>query len=261
MKTVRTLLLPGMFLIMTGLNAQWVGDEANDFTLSASDGALYTLSEYAGQVVLIYTLGNSCSDCIAEGPFIEDFYQEFASDGRVAALGLDYWDGSSSVTTVENFILKTGISFPVLLQAGVYAIDFGSTYSRLVVVDQDGILAFVGTRPAYQDIPEARKVIQALLNTSTEISDTGIPRAFKLAQNIPNPFNPGTRIRYTLDKDGVVTLTVFNLLGQPLEVLVHAFQTKGEYSLLYEPQNLTSGVYFYRLQSGGKTITKKMILQ
>jgi hypothetical protein len=88
------------------------------------------------------------------------------------------------------------------------------------------------------------------------------PATFSLEQNYPNPFNPSTSISYSIPEDGMVTLNVFNLLGQKVATLVNTYQQKGSYRALFNASGssyLTSGVYLYRLDHSGRSITKKMM--
>lgn len=98
--------------------------------------------------------------------------------------------------------------------------------------------------------------------TTTAVSDRdkGIPTDFSLRQNYPNPFNPSTTIRYALPKTVYVKLTVFNPLGKEIETLVSKTQIAGEYEIQWNPNDLASGVYWYRIQAGRFVETKKMIL-
>lgn len=84
-----------------------------------------------------------------------------------------------------------------------------------------------------------------------------------LYQNYPNPFNPVTTIRYSLKNDCFITLTLFNSLGEKVGVLDEGYKAKGEYERVISIQNqyLASGVYFCYLNAGGKTFTRKIILQ
>ncbi|MBC8043993.1 MAG: T9SS type A sorting domain-containing protein [Rhizobacter sp.] len=83
---------------------------------------------------------------------------------------------------------------------------------------------------------------------------------YALDQNYPNPFNPTTTIRYALRKDGQTTLTIYNVLGQKVAVPVDENQKAGSYQLAFNAARLSSGLYFYRLQSGTFTATKKMLI-
>jgi hypothetical protein len=86
------------------------------------------------------------------------------------------------------------------------------------------------------------------------------PNTYKLSQNYPNPFNPVTKIDYALPKSGFVTLKVYDMLGREVVNLVSENKTIGNYSVDFNASNLTSGVYFYRLEVNGFVDTKKMML-
>jgi len=86
------------------------------------------------------------------------------------------------------------------------------------------------------------------------------PRVFTLSQNYPNPFNPVTVIKYALPVDCQVRLEVYNILGQKVATLVDGNQKAGYKTAKWDASSFASGVYFYRLQAGGYTKTRKMIL-
>ena len=86
------------------------------------------------------------------------------------------------------------------------------------------------------------------------------PEIFSLRQNYPNPFNPVTTIEYTIAKEGRVTLVVYDLLGKEIQSLVNAIQTPGNYSVKFDGETLSSGVYFYTMTTDENTFTKKLIL-
>jgi hypothetical protein len=86
------------------------------------------------------------------------------------------------------------------------------------------------------------------------------PLVYKLAQNYPNPFNPATSITYTLQKDGAVSLRVYDVLGTEVAVLLNEEKKAGEYMLTWNAASLPSGTYFYHLQAGEFTQVKKMTL-
>jgi hypothetical protein len=101
--------------------------------------------------------------------------------------------------------------------------------------------------------------------TGTAVENVGIaPQAFALLQNYPNPFNPSTRIQYSLEKAGMVSLKVYNLLGLEVATLVNSRQEAGSYTVPFGINKgtfgLSSGVYFYRLEAGSFVSTKKLIL-
>jgi len=83
---------------------------------------------------------------------------------------------------------------------------------------------------------------------------------FQLYQNYPNPFNPTTKISYELEQPGDVKLIVYDLLGNAIKTLVNKFQNSGKYSVNFSGDELSSGVYFYKLKINNLYLTKKMIL-
>jgi hypothetical protein len=117
-------------------------------------------------------------------------------------------------------------------------INCGKFYYRLKQVDYDGSFE-------YSDVVEVN------LNVPTE---------FSLQQNYPNPFNPITTIKYSIPKETQVRLEILNVLGERVELLVNEIQTAGAYESVWNASNISSGIYFYRIQAGSFTDTKKMIL-
>lgn len=105
-----------------------------------------------------------------------------------------------------------------------------------------------------------------LLATLTVDKASGIgrnlqqPEVFQLSQNHPNPFNPSTMIEYSLPISEQVMLKVFDVIGNEVRVLVNSRQAAGSYRVQLDSNDLNSGLYFYLLQAGKFTVTKKMIL-
>lgn len=95
-----------------------------------------------------------------------------------------------------------------------------------------------------------------------ELDEQGklIPGQFQLFQNYPNPFNPETEIRYSIPESGVVQLKIYDSLGQEVKTLVNEYKQSGSYVIEWNAKNMSSGVYFYTLESGDNRITKKMLL-
>jgi len=89
---------------------------------------------------------------------------------------------------------------------------------------------------------------------------TGIPVKYNLEQNYPNPFNPVTKINYELPKDGFVMLKIYDVLGREVRTLINEVKTAGYYSVDFDASTLSSGVYFYKLESGTFSDIKRMML-
>ena len=95
----------------------------------------------------------------------------------------------------------------------------------------------------------------------TSVKETGeVPNSFALSDNFPNPFNPSTRIRYSVVEPGTVKLEVYSLLGEKIFTLVNGFQPAGSYEVDVTFASAPSGLYLYRLESEGKVLVKKMNL-
>ena len=90
--------------------------------------------------------------------------------------------------------------------------------------------------------------------------EEGIPTTFKLNQNYPNPFNPSTKINFSIPFSSNVRLEIFNALGQSVETMIDGFLDAGIYNVGFDARYLTSGIYYYKIQANGYSLTKKMLL-
>lgn len=90
--------------------------------------------------------------------------------------------------------------------------------------------------------------------------DSNIPAEYALFQNYPNPFNPFTTIAFSLRETGIVKITIYDILGSEVKVLINEEKQTGFYEINFNASELTSGVYFYRIQSREFIDTKKMVL-
>ena len=97
-------------------------------------------------------------------------------------------------------------------------------------------------------------------NAIEDNEGAGLPGEFRLAQNYPNPFNPATEISYTVNQSEQVKLIIFDVIGREVATLVDGLQSPGTYNISFNAQGLTSGIYYYQLQTVTGTFTKKMVL-
>ncbi len=137
----------------------------------------------------------------------------------------------------------------------------GNPYEVNIVYMKDpgvGPTSFGGTAPASRNTLVYRKL--TAINIIGINNNQTLLRDYHLAQNFPNPFNPTTKIEYNLIKSGLVTLKVFDILGREVATLVNEVQTTGVKEVEFNAANLPSGIYFYTINTGGFTDTKKMIL-
>jgi len=166
---------------------------------------------------------------------------------------------------VNDFTIETNAETGKITFAG----------SSTIPMDQEGIIgtlrftvsnAFNGNETAvrlqklrWNENPEMENVASATLSIVLTADDKfGLPTVFALKQNFPNPFNPSTNIRYELPKKEYVRLTVYDVLGKEVAVLVDQEQPAGK--LKFNGVDLGSGVYFYRIHAGGFVATKKLLL-
>jgi hypothetical protein len=92
------------------------------------------------------------------------------------------------------------------------------------------------------------------------IMNNSIPSGYALEQNYPNPFNPVTTIKFSIAKAGIVKLTLYDLLGNEIEVITNKYYQAGNVSIDLNAAALASGVYFYKLEAEGFSSMKKMVL-
>jgi hypothetical protein len=90
--------------------------------------------------------------------------------------------------------------------------------------------------------------------------NVSVSASFLLLQNYPNPFNPSTTIRYGLPFTSFVTLAIYNMLGQQVAQLVNEQQQAGFHDIVFRPDGLASGVYYYRLRAGTFSSVKSLLL-
>jgi hypothetical protein len=91
-------------------------------------------------------------------------------------------------------------------------------------------------------------------------NESQLPTTYTLNQNYPNPFNPSTTISYSIPKTGMVTIKIYNVLGQAVKTLVNQVQNPGNFHVTFNANSLTSGVYFYSIKADNFTQVKKMML-
>jgi hypothetical protein len=112
-----------------------------------------------------------------------------------------------------------------------------------------------------QQAAEDQTINDWLTNGVTAVGDEAndTPLEYELSQNYPNPFNPSTEISYVVPQKSEVTLKVFNTLGMEVATLHAGVQEAGQHTATFDAAGLSSGIYFYRLQAGSVSITRKMV--
>ncbi|MEO8514537.1 MAG: T9SS type A sorting domain-containing protein [Ignavibacteria bacterium] len=112
--------------------------------------------------------------------------------------------------------------------------------------------------PQRPDVPKRPK-LSITYTIPTGINNTnGIPSSYFLEQNYPNPFNPVTSINFGLPEGDDVKLSIYNALGMEVEILCNGYKSAGNHYVIFNAENYSSGIYFYKLISGEFSGTKKM---
>ncbi len=193
--------------------------------------------------------------------------------------------GLIGVTTNPNMADSTVGTFPDVLKKSLSA-PVGQLYSlykfRLFPDSLNGI-GRIGTnynistmgvdveslRPAFDSPPGspvnrlltgAINFVDGLLTDISPSNPNTIPLTYSLSQNYPNPFNPTTKINFSIPKQGLVTLKIYDVLGKEVMTLVNETKSIGNYEVEFSGINLASGAYFYRIEAGEFTDIKRMIL-
>jgi hypothetical protein len=152
-----------------------------------------------------------------------------------------------SLSTVS----QTGIFVPTASQwkSMAYLLPTGTNKLRFNAVSGYGNDMFIDS------ICQRSSIVTSIGNNQNTI-----PLLYNLSQNYPNPFNPATQIKYDLPKQGFVTLKIYDVLGREITKLVNEVKSPGSYIVDFDGTNLSSGVYFYKLEVNGFNEVKRMML-
>lgn len=214
---------------LTGSIPEEIGNLPLVVTLSLANnqlsGDLPSSLKDVGYLGGFYTL--NALDLSGNEDLTGEIPDRFAQANRMRVLrynDTDIWapDNSAFAEWMENVIPgNTGLSFPAL----------------------------------YVDVQTS-----GLVGGPTSAEDLDMPYIFHLSGNYPNPFNPTTSFTYQIPVDGNVTLSIYNVLGQRVALLVNEVQSAGEYQITFNASQLASGTYLYRLKTNDQTITRSMML-
>lgn len=247
-------LLPGAYYIL----ALPVGDYAPVFYSNGSQGLRWA------NATPITVNGNSLSGIDLYPRPLPDSARGYTSiNGSVAHSGgmAGAFAGAMVFASYQN----GGIAGYTLSDGqGKFLIDGLAPGSYTVSADVPGytLVSSAQTSPTYDASgkPVGGTVSLILQTTSVQTVTKVLPTAYSIEQNYPNPFNPSTTIRYTLPIWGTVSVRVYNILGQLVTTLVDGNQNAGTYAVTFNASSLSSGVYFYRIESGSFVAIKKMML-
>jgi len=188
------------------------------------------------------------------------------ANGKIIIAGYKY---SSEIINDDFLIIRynaDGSLDSTFGDDGIVTTDMQNSYdhSSSVVLKTDGRIVVAGnTRTKYSSFDNHFAVVRYMGSSgpvSVDVEDEILTKEFVLSQNYPNPFNPNTKINYSIPKTGFVILKIYDVLGNEITTLVNEEQSTGNYEIQFNGSNISSGVYFYRMQIEGFTDTKKFIL-
>ena len=227
--------------------------------------------------LLVTTTKDFGGSKVAKYYFSEDGGSTWSAENNLGSstMQCDFtWCNSDSTTAgggyfIAGFVNVNGDSVTVrrgiLGNMGTYLYKRNSYYGTgflppVVAIYKVGstkysALAYAGTGPINVYFNS-----EFLPNVGVTPIGTTIPDKFELSQNYPNPFNPSTIIHFGLPNNGIVKLTVFDILGKEVNILLNEFKNAGSYQVEFNASTLTSGIYFYKIEAGNFTDIKKMIL-
>jgi photosystem II stability/assembly factor-like uncharacterized protein len=142
------------------------------------------------------------------------------------------------------------------------SVDTGNTWTSVLVPDTSAVYdaVFIDSTHGWAVGEDGAIYKFNNLIIGTNNQQINLPAENKLSQNYPNPFNPSTTISYTLTKHTRVKITLYDMLGREVRVLLEDIKNPGEHKFIFNSEGLSSGVYFYKIEAGSFLETKKMVL-
>ena len=228
------------------------GDGLFDLLVGKSNGKISFYKNTGTKSSFSYSLVTDFFDSITAGQNSQPFLVDYNGDGK-----MDLFLGSADGTMqfFRNIGTKTSPHFTRESSNFIPGLTLAEAVPALVDIDNDGDLdLFIGNSKGGLYFYRNKAI------TGIHDGSVSLPFTFTLKQNFPNPFNPSTRIDYSIPQTDFVRLEVFDILGREVETLVQTTQERGGHSVDFDARRMPGGFYFYRLTSGGFAETKKMVL-
>ena len=176
------------------------------------------------------------ASCLTAGSAVEVYLDSIDVNTKIAVCAIDT---TGSWTNFQTF--TTDLLNPISGNHDVYLKFVGSGSGELFRLQ------------SFQFITNSKPTA---INSRPE---NNLPRRFYLEQNYPNPFNPVTRIKYSVPKTSYLTIKVYDVMGREVATVFDGVQQAGNYTAILDGSNLTSGIYFYKMETNGFVETKKMV--
>lgn len=247
----------------------YIGDAVTSTTgfsrtlLVSSDGLTLYHPVYSTNTIMIYTRPDEFSEFDSTGAIVGPACESIAWN---PATGKLWFSGGSyfNLPTDPKYTPNTWYEYDFTANDVTDSLkwEFTTPQSpderpRAIAFSLDGKTAYIGCfgQTGYP-------LIQKVVNTSVDVKpdpNTTVTN-YDLSQNYPNPFNPTTEIKFTVAKEGFVTLKVYDVLGKEVANLVSEQMPAGAYTVDFNASDLSSGTYIYTLSVNGVSISKKMML-
>ncbi|NWF51281.1 MAG: T9SS type A sorting domain-containing protein [Ignavibacteriaceae bacterium] len=195
-----------------------------------------------------------------------NWHIQFAQPFKVFAqrkYKIEFSAKSSTYKNIQYWIQQSHSPFQILKSGSINLNNNVQTIIDSILIDQNDnvrlnfVLGSVQLATVWLD---DISIVETFTGTTDVSLDNELqPKDFTLFQNYPNPFNPRTTIKYFIPTSEFVTLKVYDVLGNEVATLVDEYKTAGSYEVDFDAAGLSSGVYFYKLQSGSFVESKKMI--
>ncbi|MFZ1978111.1 MAG: T9SS type A sorting domain-containing protein, partial [Bacteroidota bacterium] len=180
--------------------------------------------------------------------------------GDFNPLTIPGYDANGNKTENGNGIAKFTDFRESFAQSGVVRMSSIDGLPIGSLIWNDAQLAAYNSASAFSLVQAAYSAAITWKSTTSVPTSGTTPHLVALNQNYPDPFNPSTKISYSVPATGLVTLKVYNILGQEVQTLFSGMRNAGNYETTFDGSKLASGVYFYRLQAGNQMLVKKMLM-
>ncbi len=245
-----------------------------DVNPQTSDITDFILEQQSNQYAMLFKLFIERSAGSGRGKIV-NVSKDGLNDEYAFVANASLWDANNQVKPAFWAVVDVGMHYNALDSLIAYAdtLDeseytpetwamFSDSLAAAVEAMEQNYSYFVSAADALRDAREAlENAYQGLIITSyVEETNRNLPDAYEMSQNFPNPFNPTTQINYSIPENGIISLKVYNLLGQVVAVLIDGFQHAGHHTVSFDGAGLPSGVYMYRLDANSFTETRKLIL-
>ncbi len=226
-----------------------------DETLSSTSykiGGLTNNSEYFWRVSSTNSSGESewsaANSFITSSPYVTVTYPNGNDSLYADSTYIIRWDdnlsGKVRIDLIKNDVVVSNIVDSLVSVTNAYLWNVSSSQGK------DSTYKIKVTNIDNEDLFDLSDNTFVISGGVVDVSEPrGAAKEYKLLQNYPNPFNPSTVIEYALPVESKVTISIFNVIGQQVAVLVNGIQNAGNHSVKWNAQNLASGIYFYQIRA------------